>query len=70
LRNRSLDISDETLFKLGVRLDAFGAKEKMSSLINARGQCEKLLKTKKDKLSKETVEKLREILFDLTATHL
>ncbi len=69
LGNRNIGVSDEALTSLGIRLEAFGSRENMSSLVYVRAQCEKLLKTQKDKLSKGMLEKLRQILFDLTPTH-
>jgi hypothetical protein len=67
LKKRYPNLTEDSMRGFVKRLRSFGANENMSSLVHVRAQCERILKTQKDRLSKEDLEKVRQIYYDVTA---
>lgn len=69
VKSQNLGISDESLKKLKGKMEAFAIKRKISELIDVRKLCQTLLSNKRTELSKESIEKVRELLYDLSYRH-
>ena len=69
VKNQNLGVSDESLEKLKEKMEVFSQRQKLSELIDVRKQCRTLLSNKKNGLPKESIEKIQELLYDLSFPH-
>lgn len=70
IQSRNLGVSEKNLKKLKERLENLDRKQNISELFEVRKQCQDLLATKSEELSGKSIEKIRELLYDLTFPHL